>query len=194
MTITFRIDDGHAGMDPTPAIVTPEQLASLRDLLADRSERMQVQLAFVDHDDPDDGSFAFEARVCPLSLASVAACFDHDPAVIAVLDEAQFRGRRIRLSRDAARGDAIRLALSWSHDAAPELNVANGNAYALLETLGLDAESVGEIPVDELRDRLTDPRIRRRLDGDPWLARYVPRLVAMAAVKPVAGVPHLAWG
>ena len=192
MTITFRVDDGYDTTSPVPAVINPHQLGSLRDLLAEHASRLGTELPTPDYDDPEDGTFAFEARVCPLALASLSACFDHYDAVIAVLDEAQFRARRIRVSRDDPHGD-IRLALSSNPDAAPGLNAANGNAYALLETLGLEPDSVGAVPLAELRQRLTDPRIRRRLDGDHQLTRYVSALVAMAAVKPIDGELSLAW-
>ncbi|MGT2516553.1 hypothetical protein ACVOMT_22250 [Sphingomonas panni] len=45
-------------------------------------------------------SSAFEARVCPLPLASLSAILDHGEAAIAVLDEAQFAARRIRVRRE----------------------------------------------------------------------------------------------
>lgn len=192
MTITFRIDDGHDIREPGPAIITVHQLGSLRVLLAGHSERLGIPLVLPEYGDPSEPDFSFDARVCPLALAAVSACFDHYPPAIAVLDEAQFRGRRVRVWRYGSKPD-IHLSLSSNPDAAPELEVANSNAYALLETLGLDAESVGVVPVAELRQRLTDPRIRRRLEDDPQLSRYVPTLVAMAALTPVEGELSLAW-
>jgi len=192
MIITFRIDDGHDIREPGPAIITVHQLGSLRDLLAAQSERLGVPLMIPEYGDTAEPDFSFDARICPLALAMVSACFDHYPPAISVLDEAQFRGRRVRVWRYGPTRD-IHLSLSSNPDAAPELEVATGNAYALLETLGLDAESVGFMPVTELRQRLTDPRIRRRLDDDPQLSRYVPTLVAMAALKPIEGDLSLAW-
>lgn len=142
MTITFRVDDGYDTTNPIPAVITPSQLGSLRALLADQGERLQLRLLFPDYGDPGTPDFAFEARVCPLALASVSACFDHYPGTIEVLDEAQFRGRRVRVWRSGWSGDTF-LALSSNPDAAPELPVADRNAYALLATLGLDAAHVG---------------------------------------------------
>ena len=192
MTITFRIDDGYDAREPGPAIITTHQLGSLRDLLAAHGARLGFPLVLPEYGDPIDGDFSFDARVCPLALATVSACFDHYPPAIAVVDEAQFRGRRVRVWRYGPTRD-IHLCLSSNPDAAPELEVATANAYALLETLGLDPESVGVVPVAELRQRLTDPRIRRRLDDDPQLSRYVPTLVTMAALKPIEGDLSLAW-
>ena len=192
MTITFRIDDGLDTLLPTPAVITTDQLGSLRDLLAEQGERLGFCLLFPEYGEVSEPAFAFEARVCPLALATVSRCFDHDPSVIAVLDEAQFIGRRVRVWRMEWAGD-IRIGLATGLDNVPELEVANGNAYALLETLGLDPESVGELPVAELRQRLTDPRIRRRLDDDAQLGRYVPTLLAMVAAKPTISDLSLAW-
>ena len=192
MGITFRIDDGHDTLAVRPAIITHDQLAALRALLAAHGDRLGLALIVNDYGEPAAGAFGFEACVCPLALASLSACFDHDPAVITILDEAQFRGHRVRVWQLDGRGD-ISIGLASSLDAAPEMDVSINNAYAILEMLGLDPESVGVIPVTELRQRLTDPRIRRRLDDEPGLARYVPTLLAMAAVKPVSGELHLAW-
>ena len=166
MTITFRIDDGHDIHAVGPAEITRSQLAALCDYLRAQSERLGVPL--IDHEwgTVDEPEFAFEARVCPLPLASLSAVLDHADAAIAVLDEAQFTGRRIRVRREENIG-LVMIEVAWTHDSAPSLNVANGNAYALLESLGLDAESCGEIPLADLRRRLTDPVIHRRLGSDP---------------------------
>lgn len=192
MTITFRVDDGHNILSPSPAVITPDQLGALRDLLAEQSARTGAPMVMPIHGEPVSGSFEIEARVCPLALASIARCFDHDPAVIAVIDEAQFRGRRVRIWQEEPTGD-IRLGLGLNPDDAPELELASGNAFALLASLGLDEESCGTIPMSQLRQRLMDPRIRRRLDGDPHMSRYVEALTTMAALKPTDGEYHLAW-
>jgi hypothetical protein len=162
MTITFRVDDGHDVLSPAPAVITPDQLGALRDHTARTGDAMVIPI----HGDPASGSFEIEVRVCPLALASVARCFDLDPAVIAAIDEAQFRAGRVRIWQEESTGD-LRLGLGLNPDGAPELEVANGNALALLAGLGLDEESCGTIPLSQLRQRLMDSRIRRRLDEDP---------------------------
>ncbi|MBB5713175.1 hypothetical protein FHT02_004445 [Sphingomonas xinjiangensis] len=85
------------------------------------------------------------------------------------------------------------LALSSAPDAAPELNVSTNSAYAILDLLGLDRDSVGLIPLSELRSRLSDPIVHRRLNAEPGLDRYLPTLNEMARLKPVDGELHLAW-
>ena len=70
---------------------------------------------------------------------------------------------------------------------------SDDSAMALLAGLGLDRANAGVIAMTELRDRLTNPRIRRRLDDDPAMATCVETLTAMAALKPVEGDHLLAW-
>lgn len=192
MTITFRIDDGHGILLPSAAIITSDQVGALRDLLSEQALRIGFAMLIQVHGVTGDGSFEFEARVCPLALAVVSKCFDHDPAVISVLDEAQHLGRRVRVWQDDRRSD-IKVGLASNPDAAPELEVATANGLALLESLGLDRESAGVLPMTELRQRLMDPRIRRRLNSDPGMTLYVETLTIMAAMKPVDGEYHLAW-
>ena len=192
MTITFRVEDGHNVLSPAAAVITPDQLGALRDLLDRHVVRSGVAMVIPIHGDPGSGAFEVEVRVCPLALASLARCSDFDPAVIAVLDEAQFLGRRARVWQEKPTAD-MRIGLGLNPDAAAELEVTNGNAYALLAGLGLDEDSVGAVSMTKLRQRLTDPRIRRRLDDDPQVSRYVPALTAMAALKPADGDYHLAW-
>lgn len=192
MTITFRVDNGYSILSPSPAVIMPDQLGALCDLLGRHVVRSGVAIVVPIHGDPASESFEIEVRVCPLALASIARCFDWDPAVITVVDEAQFLGRRARIWQSQPGGD-IRLGLGLNPDAAPELEVANGNAYAILASLGLDEESCGAVPMSEVRERLMNPRIRRRLDDDPHMTRYVEALTTMAALKPVDGEYHLAW-
>ena len=192
MTITFRIENGNGILPPKEAVITPDQLGSLRDLLAEQSIRLGFTLLLPIHGVTGDPSFELEARTCHLALASVSRCFEHDPGVITILEEAQYLGRRVRIWQDRPSGD-IKIRLSLTPDAAPHLPVTESTAMALLDGLGLDRERAGIVAMTELRDRLTDPRIRRRLDADPTMAPHVDTVTAMAALKPVAGEYLLAW-
>src|SRR3546814_11848281 len=98
---------------------------------------------------------SFEVRVCPLALATVTAIFDHDPAVISVVEEAQFRARRVCVHH-CANSAEITMRVALTSDSGLELDLASGNAYALLEALGVDAETVGGIALSQLRERLAD--------------------------------------
>src|SRR3546814_3649650 len=68
----------------------------------------------------------------------------------------------------------------WSSDVCSSDLLAYQKAFALLEGLGLRPESVGEIPVDNVRARLADPAIRRSVEAQgaaPYLSR-LDRLIA----------------
>ena len=190
MIITFRIENGNGILPPKDAVITPDQLGSLRDLLAEQSIWLGFTLLLPIHGVTGDPSFELEARTCHLALASVSRCFDHD--VITILDEAQYLGRRVRVWQDRPGGD-IKIRLSLTPDAAPQIPISEATAMALLDSLGLDRKRDGVVAMTELRDRLTDPRIRRRLDADPAMAPHVETLTAMARLKPVEGENMLTW-
>jgi hypothetical protein len=192
MTITFRVDDGFDKSAIPPAIITSDQLGSLHERLARERAKTGAVMVFPEDGEPGNGAFALEARICPMALAAVSACFDHDTGILRILEEAQFRGRRVRVWQQTKPVD-IWIGVASSPDNAPELNVSNNNAFALLEMLGLMGESTGVIAMTQLRQRLIDPRIRRRLDDEPGLARYLPTLIRMAALKPIEGELHMAW-
>lgn len=113
-TAHARLSDAAAApVPPPPAPVTDQTLAGFVALLRTESRRLGVKLL-----EPGIARTptVFEARVGPLALACLARPFDHDPAVIAVLDEAQFRRRWVRIDVDGC-GDAT-LAVSARSDAA----------------------------------------------------------------------------
>ena len=92
------------------ATVTARQLAAFRAVAAAHEARFNVAIII----DPGLQGFApceFEACVCPMALATIARAFDFDLAMIALIEEAQFRGRLIRFERNEADG-AIHAAVS----------------------------------------------------------------------------------
>lgn len=187
MSILFRISEP-ADDTPSPtAIITARQLAGFRRFLRSAGDRLGIALL-----EPDEYlGDSFEARVCPLALAAITRPFDHDPAIIAVIEEAQFRGRRIAIHH--CPGDAqITLRVAITSDQGVELDLACGNAYALLEALAIEADSVGEIGLDQLRDRLSDPATPSRavLRG---VDHYLPRLERLIASARERDDARLAW-
>ena len=187
MTILFRIalpfDDS-----PSPqAIITARQLAILRRYLRAEGERLGYVLI-----EPDEVlGDSFEARVCPLALAAITALFDHAPEVITVVEEAQFRGRRISVHH-CARSAEITMRVAITSDCGLEIDLAYGNAYALLEALGMYPESVGEITLTNLLDRIADPATSARAQRF-GVEHYLPRLQRLAASADGAEEARLAW-
>ena len=127
MSITFRIATAAEKSHDPVATVNARQLAAFRSLLRDHGARLGMRLLDTDEDEEVPLTYNFEARVCPLALASMARVFDFDADAIAVFEEAQFRGRRVSFWRDEAQA-AIKMHVSVTSDLGVELDLANGNA------------------------------------------------------------------
>src|SRR3546814_20028135 len=93
-------------------------------------------------------------------------------------DLAQFRARRVCVHH-CANSAEITMRVELTSDSGLELDLAYGNAYALLEALGVDAESVGEIALSQLRERIAAPATSRR--AMPFVVeQYLPLLHRLA--------------
>lgn len=111
-TAHARLSDLDAApVPPPPAPITDQGLAGFVAMLRAESRRLDMRLL-----EPGAARTptVFEARFGPLALACLARPFDHDPAVIAVLDEAQFRRRWVSIDIDA--GGEATLAVSARSD------------------------------------------------------------------------------
>src|SRR3546814_20584834 len=84
----------------------------------------------------------------------------------------------------------MRVALT--SDLGVELDLASGNAFALLESLGLHPDSVGEITIAAMRERLTNPAIKRRIAAE-GLTDYVERLDRLFATADSDDTSRPAW-
>jgi hypothetical protein len=184
MAITFRIATSADELPGAGATITARQFAAFRAFLRAESARMGSELLDSVRMDKEFPADSFDARVCPLALATVAEIFDHATDVIAVVEEAQFRGRRVRVHRKAestagrsqrrSPDSAIRMCVSVS-DPGVELDLDDGEAFALLAHLGLRSDCVGEIGVASIRARLANSAIKRRALAD-GLGDHVERL------------------
>lgn len=184
MTISFTASVLASATAPAVA-VSVRHLAAFRAFARERGE------SFGDEGDAFL-SYNFEARVCPWSLATVCAIFDHDPGVIAVVEEAQFRGLNVRFWRDDTKG-TVMMAVAKSIDGSASIDLSNENAYALLDALGIDRDSCGRIALPDLRSMVNDPARRRRLDSD-GLGRYAAQLERVASVHRTEDEVHVVWG
>ena len=125
------------------------------------------------------------------ALAAITGIFDHEATVIAVVEEAQFRGKRIAIHHCPSSAEII-LRVALTSDQGVELDLAYGNAYALLEALAIEPDSVGDIPIDLLRARLSDPATpsRAALRG---VGHYLPRLERLVASAQEREAARFAW-
>lgn len=191
MSITFRIATPADDAPGPVAVINARQLAAFRRYLRDEGQRLGLSLLDPDADEERVLAYNFEARICPLAIAAIARVFDHDQAVIAVLDEAQFRGRRVLVWWYEA-DRSIRMRPSLTSDLGIELQLADSDAYALLAGLGLMTDGVGKIPIATVRDRLTNPAVRRRAAED-GITHDLERLNALLATTDADDSSRLEW-
>ncbi|MCZ4238175.1 hypothetical protein O4H25_15150, partial [Staphylococcus equorum] len=77
-------------------------------------------------------------------------------------------------------------------DHGDELDLAESDANALLEGLGLNPDLVGEIPIDAIRDRLANPAIRHRAEAD-GISTMLERLERLLAIADADDSLRLEW-
>lgn len=105
---------------PSPAAITPAQAHDFERLLRGDNGRRSEDAIIAQRGQPAIRGYHLEASVTHLSLASIAVLFDYDPAVITIIDEAQFQRRPVTIARDTQASLSMRLAddrlgnLSWS--------------------------------------------------------------------------------
>ncbi|PBN42943.1 hypothetical protein [Sphingobium sp. D43FB] len=191
MSITFRIATAADDQPGPRAIINARQLAAFRSFLREESIRTGTLLLDPDAAEDEFLSYHFEARVCPLALAAIVRIFDFQADVISVVEEAQFRCRRVSVYRTEETG-TINLKVALTSDLGLELDLASANAIALLEGLGLRPDSVGEIPIDTVRARLSNPAVRRRA-AHHGVAAYLGRLDQLLATADADDTSRLEW-
>ena len=179
MTVTFHIATDADDTCALAAVIPPNRLAAFLDTLRYESGRQGLSLLDCDGDLEVMLSDGFEARVCPLSLAVLARALDYDPAAISVIDDAQFRGRKITIWQREP-GGPIEMCPSFTSDTDAEMRLPNSHAFALLESLGIIGWSMGERPVDDIRRELANPNTLDRMAGED-VAHYVPQLERLLA-------------
>lgn len=191
MSITFRIATAADDQLRPVATINARQLAAFRSFL--RAENVRTGTVLLDPDAAEDEflSYHFEARVCPVALAAITKVFDFQTDVISVIEEAQFRCRRVSICRIEETG-TINMRVALTSDLGLELDLAMSNAYALLEGLGLRPDSVGEIPIDTMRARLVNPAVRRRVE-EHGVASYIHRLEQLLATADDDDTSRLEW-
>lgn len=191
MSITFSIVTAADNNCDLYAVLSPEHLTRFLDVL--RAETDRTNAALLDCEGDLDVMLAdgFEARVCPFSLAVLARAFDHDCTVIAVLDEAQFRQRKVTIWRDDSDG-LIKMCPSFTSDADAEMTLPTGHAFALLAGLGVEGWTIGERRVDDIRRVLAEPSTSRRMAAEN-VVQYVPGLERLLETARFDETSRLAW-
>jgi hypothetical protein len=136
-------------------------------------------------------SLPVESRHTAKSVKSGSLDVLATPMVIAVVEEAQFRGLNVRFWHDDATR-TITMRVASTPDGAAEINLANGNAFHVLDALRLSDDNCGSMPIGQLRETLGRPYVRRdlgRLDG-----RYLERFDSLAAQADTSDGIRMVWG
>lgn len=142
MLTFFRIVDTHTKLLSVPAPLNARELASLRSILQGAGVSMILGDAEL-----DGTAYNFEANANTLAIAQFAAFFRDRLDLLAIIEEAQFLGRSIRVSRTARNGDAL-LEVSEHIALSPEIAVTRTQADHVLECLNLDRATSADIPLD----------------------------------------------
>ena len=151
MSINF--DVANPSNDFRAARINARQLAAFRRFLNEQEEP----------NGDDDLSYDFEARICRFPLAVVSSIFDHDLDVLAILEEAQFRGVRVHIYRQVEDAQArLVIGLSQGSDAVEPLEAVGLTGHTILVALG-EHETKGRMDLYDLRERLADWSCRRKI-------------------------------
>lgn len=186
MSITFSLMSTSGPAHSRPAPITPRQLAAFRAFA--RENRILTD----DFDDePEHLSYSFEASTCRFAWPVIAGVLGSSEAVVAVVEEAHFLGRKLLFYRDRET-HTITVRASEGIDGFEEINLHDPNAYAVLESLGLPADNCGEIDLEELRQRLADPQTRRRFIN-AGIGRRLCFFEAAAGLDEGLNSPCLVW-
>lgn len=126
MTTTFRIVDRDTTIHSTKAPITARQLAALRSFLREHEALSDDDPA----NEPPLLAYAFKGSIARFSLAVLARLFDNSVAAIAVLEEAQYLGRNLRVTRSEADLE-IAISVSLTIDGSDDLELSESQAFAL---------------------------------------------------------------
>lgn len=187
MSITFYVTDLDTRIHSVPATISPRELGSFRAFM--RAQGTPTE------DDPDGEpehlSYAFDASICRLPIAAVARLLGDRAETIAVIEEAQFLGRLLSFRRKELTHE-LTIEVSQRLDGPGELDLTNGNAYAVLEALDLEPESIGDIALEDLRARLSNPTVRQAF-SDRKVDHRLPFFEVVAALNPHEQSARLVW-
>jgi len=186
MLTFFRIVDTRTKLLSKPAPLNARELASLRSILQGAGVS-----PILDDGENDGTAYNFEANANGLAIAQFAALFRDRLDLLAIVEEAQFLGRSIRVSRAARNCDAL-LEVSEHIALSPEIAVTRNQAAHVFECLDLDPTTSTEIPLDALRSKLSNPATYHRFRRQ-GLANTYEYLSRLSYTDCGEQFPHLAW-
>ena len=152
MLVTFRVKDIETKLHSVPAQIRPQELAALM-------RRLHTANSTID---ADPGEFLaaplnFEINANALAIAAFASCFDHRAEMIAIVEEAQFLGRMLRIEHQQC--DApITMRVSEHIALVGDITMSGDLAAKVLTSLGRHANESGQLSLQKLGTALEDHR------------------------------------
>ncbi|WP_103727496.1 hypothetical protein [Novosphingobium sp. HII-3] len=186
MLTFFRIVDTQTQLRSKPAPLNARELARLRSILQYNSVVTEPEAG-----ETEGTAYNFEANANAVALAKFAGLFTERLDVLAILEEAQFLGRAIRVSRAAPNTDAI-LQVSEHITLTPEIAVTSEQADHVLDCLGLDNHVTEGIPLSTLRSTLANPATYHRFERGNLTTTYE-YLERLSYTDCGDQAPHLSW-
>ncbi|MFC0205316.1 hypothetical protein [Novosphingobium soli] len=186
MLTFFRIVDTETKLHSKPAPLNARELARLRVILQHGGA-----VTIPEAGETAGTAYNFEANANAIALASFAAPFDKRIDILAIIEEAQFLGRSIRVRRDARGGEAV-IQVSEHIAITPEIALTRDQADKVLDCLKLDREASPDMPLATLRSLLANPAIYDRFQRN-GLANTYDYLARLSYTDCGEQHPHLAW-
>lgn len=186
MPAMFRIVDTESPLHSKPATLNARELAALRVILQSTG-----RYAMPDDGETDGTAFNFEHNANAVPIATFASVLGDREDILAIIEEAQFLGRAIRVSR-ASTSHEPQLQVSPYIALSPPIAVTFEQADRVLECLGFEAGEVPSIPLATVRQKLHDPATSYRFDRCK-LSHIFDYLVRFCDTDCGDQLPHLAW-
>jgi len=166
MFTIFRVIDTETKLHSTPAILTARELAAFRRL-------MQYQNIPID---PDPGeiegtAYHFEVNANGIPLAAFATALDFRADVIAVVEEAHWLGRSLRVERVTPTSNIV-LRVSNHIAFTNTFTIAEDLAAKAFHALGIDPRKTRSITINQLRTLLQNPAVFSAFDSAQIEAVY----------------------
>lgn len=152
MLVTFRIKDTSTPLHSKPAEITPRELAGLMRRLHANDTQLDT-----DPGELEAAPISFEVNANSLSMAAFVSCFGDRPDIIAIVEEAQFLSRTVRIEK-SSKVAPITMKVSEHIALARHLMMGPDLAAKVLYALGRDSAEPGELTLENLRQVLRDNR------------------------------------
>lgn len=107
----------------TPAIISHQQLGALLDILREFEQRRDTAMILAIRGTIGQAPFVIDLRLCAIALAEISTCFDHDPAIIRIADEAQFEQLLVTISQAYRTGDVVMTLSSRPDEVMPRHSI-----------------------------------------------------------------------